>query len=296
MKNILLLLLASLIFSCSYDSKNEEEDQDTSLNEQLFVELGGEKQYVEIISSSEKNPVMLFVHGGPAWPQTPQLRYFNAELSDHYTLVIWEQRGAGKNYKINPTSDNLTLDQIVQDGNELAGWLKEKFHKEKIYLAGYSWGSLVGVMMAEQHPENYHAYLGISQFINKSEGMKISRNWVKERAFQEDDQLALQKIDSLEHPDYFEDEHERFFQQYLLVNKFGGAVYDTANLAEVEKAENFYEDYQDYDWYAAWSASSKSLQDTFYQIDVRNITELKVPIYLFEGRHDWNVPAVLAEA
>ena len=89
---------------------------------------------------------------------------------------------------------------------------------------------------------------------------------------------------------------DRFVHQYYLLNEFGGAVYSSDALAEVKKAENHYEDYKDYDWDGIWLASSKVLEKEFYVTDVRDINRLELPVYLFEGRHDWNVPAVLAES
>ena len=211
-------------------------------------------------------------------------------------LPIFCQLCLNKNYKKNPNPQHLSLKQIVSDGNELTNWLKEKYRQEKIYLAGYSWGSLVGVQMVKEHPENYKAYFGISQFINKQEGMKISRNWLKEQATKKSDQLALNKIDSLENLAFYKDEHDRFFQQYLLVNEYGGAQHNKEATSEIEKAETMYEDYQDYDWYAVWGVSSSILQKDLYVADVRDITKLDVPVVLFQGRYDWNVPSILAES
>ncbi|TNE73092.1 hypothetical protein EP331_05335 [bacterium] len=87
--------------------------------EQFFLNLGGEEQYVEVLFSSKENPVLLFIHGGPTWPQTPQIRYFNSEIAEKYTLVIWEQRGSGKAYQKNIISKNLSIPQLVQNGLEL---------------------------------------------------------------------------------------------------------------------------------------------------------------------------------
>jgi pimeloyl-ACP methyl ester carboxylesterase len=105
--------------------------------------LGGEEQYVEITSESSANPILVFIHGGPAWPQTPQLRHYSSELVSKYALVIWERRGAGKSYGKNPNPSNLTLEQIVADGHELTSCLKKEYDQEKVFIAGYSWGSLI---------------------------------------------------------------------------------------------------------------------------------------------------------
>lgn len=296
MKYSIVILLLSILAACNTETGNKSNAQAASINDKFYLELGGAQQYIEIISTSKDNPVLLFVHGGPAWPQTPQIRYFNSELADKYTLVIWEQRGAGKSYKKNPSPKDLSLTQIVSDGNELADWLKKKYQQEKIYLAGYSWGSLVAVNMVKEHPENYKAYIGIAQFINKDEGMKISRNWLREQALEKDNQAALKKIDSLENRTFFKDDHDRFVQQYLLVNAFGGALHNKDAIPEIEKAVNQYEDYQGYDWEGVWAASAAVLQKEFYVADVRNIKTLDIPVILFQGKHDWNVPSVLAAA
>src|SRR5262245_631401 len=80
-----------------------------SINEKTFIELGGEKQYVEITGSSMVHPVLLFLHGGPGWPQTPHLRYFNGELTKSMIIVAWEQSGCGQSYLSNPTPTTLSL-------------------------------------------------------------------------------------------------------------------------------------------------------------------------------------------
>ena len=113
---------------------------------------------------------MLFLHGGPGWPQTPHPMYFNADLTKSLTLVAWEQAGCGKSYMHNPTPKNLNIEQLIRDAHELTQVLKKKFDQDKIYLAGFSWGSILGLQLVNKYPEDYAAYFGISQVIdmNKS--------------------------------------------------------------------------------------------------------------------------------
>lgn len=149
--------------------------------------------------------------------------------------------------------------------------------------------------MVSAHPEYYHAYFGISQFINKQEGMRISQSWLREQATKKNDTITLAKLDSLQNLSFFKGEHDRFVHQYVLVNQYGGALHNLDALPEIEKAQSFYEDYKEYDWVGAWQTSAQFLQKEFYSSDVREIKELKIPVVLFEGRYDWNVPAVLAQ-
>lgn len=292
-KLLAFLVVASILGSCH--SIDDPYPDGAEITDKQFVTLGGVEQYVEIKSSSASNPVLLFIHGGPAWPQTPQLRYFNDELSEHYSLVIWEQRGAGKSFEKDSIPNILSLDQIVKDGHELTNWLKAKFNTKQIFLAGYSWGSLVGVELANQYPQDYIAYIGIAQLINMDIGMKISRTWLREQATLHNDTIAISQIDSLEIAENYDDKLDRFFKQWLLLNKYNGAVYLTESEAKVEKAMAYYKDYRDYDWFAVWEKSSKRLQGDMFGADIRNITSLQIPVFLLEGRHDWNIPSTLAE-
>ena len=138
MKKIAFLLFVSLLLACDTQQTTQTETPEQpgkKVEEKSFIELGGEEQYVEIAGESDKNPVLLFIHGGPGWTQTPQLRYFNSDLAKDYILVAWEQRGAGQSFMKNPEPENMTLEQIVADGHELTRKLKEKFGQDKIYLA-----------------------------------------------------------------------------------------------------------------------------------------------------------------
>jgi proline iminopeptidase len=53
MKNILALLLLIILFGCqNQDNKNTQTNENTArVQEKTFVELGGEKQYVEMTGS-----------------------------------------------------------------------------------------------------------------------------------------------------------------------------------------------------------------------------------------------------
>lgn len=300
MKYLVSLTILMLLFSCQPQEANKagepkEVEALAIKTEKTYVTLGGESQYLEILSTSKENPILLFIHGGPAWPQTPQLRYYSSVLAETFSLVIWEQRGAGNTYQKNPSPDELSLAQIIADGRELTKWLQEKYGKEKIYLAGYSWGSLIGIDLAKKNPADYHAYIGIAQIINMDKGMKVSRNWLMEQAKQREDADMIQRIDSLQTPAYYEDELDRFFSQWLLLNQFDGATFNQASEKETEKAMYFYEDYKNYDWFDVWDKSAKRLQGDMFGARVDTVRSLELPVFLLQGRHDWNIPSTLAE-
>src|SRR3982751_6698301 len=97
-----LLCALSCLLACDHNSSPPAADHTHTpsgrVEARSFIPLGGSEQYVEMTGVSDTNPVLLFIHGGPGWPQTPMLRYLNADLTKAYTVVSWDQRGAGLSF------------------------------------------------------------------------------------------------------------------------------------------------------------------------------------------------------
>ena len=264
-----------------------------AVNEKTMIELGGEKQYIEITAASDKKPVLLFLHGGPGWPQTPFLRYFNADIAQKFILVSWDQRGSGLSYLSNPNPANMTLKQIVSDAHDLTAYLKNKFNQQKIYIAGYSWGSIVGMELALQYPEDYEAYISISQVINMKKGMEVTQLWLKDEATKAKDTTTLNTLQKLKDTAFCKSDLDCFMQQYQLLNKYKGAVYNDSLAAKEEKIMKLYDDYKGYDWNKAFEFSASHLAKDMFAADFTKVERLKIPAYFLVGQHDWNVPSVI---
>jgi pimeloyl-ACP methyl ester carboxylesterase len=300
-KYITILISSLLIFSCNNRQSNKTDTDINSapkkIEEKSLMDIGAAKQYVEITGESDKNPVLLFIHGGPGWPQTPQLRYFNADLTKSFIVATWDQRGCGISYLNDSTVQSLTLDQIVNDAYELTQMLKEKFKQKKIFLAGFSWGSAVGLKLALKHPEDYVAYIGISQEVNMKQGMEVTQKWLSERAKEKNDTATLQILKGLRQGDsnICKSPLDCFVKQYELVTKYGGAVFNPRSDTTVAKAMTQYADYKNYNWDKGFFYSARLLEKDIFSVDFSNITKIDIPVYFIAGRHDWNIPAVLVE-
>ena len=300
-KAIYLFILIPFIACQNGTNSNKEPKQtavkDTVVNDKSLVTLGGEKQYVEITGTSSKNPVLLFLHGGPGWPQTPHLRYFNAGLTKSVTLVAWEQAGCGKSYMHNPDPKNLSVEQLVNDAHELTLLLKKKFQQDKIYLAGFSWGSVLGMHFIKKYPEDYAAYFGISQIIDLNRSIDLSRDWIKQQAEIKKDKKTLRIVAQLEKKDtaLCKTALDCFFKKYELLTAYGGAIYKKEVEGAIKIAETKYEDYKNYDWLKGFLYSASRLGDAIFETNFTSTTEVKVPIYFFIGRHDWSLPSIVTE-
>ena len=146
------------------------------VDEKGFVVIGGIEQWVTVKGDRCANPVLLFISGGPGNPLSPYSDAVYGAWARDFTLVQWDQRGAGMTYGRSPPAEDavLTIQQMRDDGIELAAYLAHRFGKRKVILWGSSWGSILGVHMAKARPELFHAYLGTSQLVNFRENQRIS--------------------------------------------------------------------------------------------------------------------------
>ena len=110
----LFVLLA--LSGCSSTKKIKSEN---GISQAQYLELGGVKQYVLIRGEELDNPILLFLHGGPGASATALLRKFNSELEKYFTVVYWDQRGAGKSYDRLMRPEDITVQHYKEDLQEL---------------------------------------------------------------------------------------------------------------------------------------------------------------------------------
>ncbi len=134
-----------------------------SLSEKVFVEINGTRQGMIIQSTDVTHPVLLFLHGGPGMPEFFLNTTHPSGLEQDFTVVWWDQRGAGLSYDPDIPPDSLTVAQMIADTVAVTQYLLQRFGQEKVYLLGHSWGSFLGLQVARAAPELFHAYIGMGQ-------------------------------------------------------------------------------------------------------------------------------------
>src|SRR5208337_4185039 len=169
------------------------------IKEETFVRIGGIDQWITIKGNDRGNPVLLFLHGGPGDALTPIADAMFAGWEKDFTLVQWDQRGAGRTYgKSGPSIEpTMTVERMAQDGIEVAQFLAEHLNKKKIIIYGGSWGSILGIYMARARPDLFYAYVGSAQLVNtrKNEAASFARVLAMARASGDQQAItALTKI------------------------------------------------------------------------------------------------------
>jgi pimeloyl-ACP methyl ester carboxylesterase len=138
-----------------------------SLSERVTAKIGGIPQGMIIQSVDPANPVLLFLHGGPGMTEFFMEQDYPTGLEQHFTMVWWEQRGAGMSFSTDIPPETMTMDQMISDTVEVADYLRDRFGQDRILLLGHSWGSYLGIQVAAKAPDRFLAYVGMAQIVHQ---------------------------------------------------------------------------------------------------------------------------------
>jgi proline iminopeptidase len=84
--------------------------------------IGGIDQWVSIRGTDVRNPVLLLIHGGPGYVSMPMSWWFSRGWEEYFTVVQWDQRGAGKTYLLNDPAvigPTITRERMLADAEEM---------------------------------------------------------------------------------------------------------------------------------------------------------------------------------
>jgi len=266
------------------------------------VRIGGIDQWVSIRGSDRRNPVLLMLHGGPGWVSMPTSWYFQRGWEEYFTVVQWDQRGAGKTYVANDPAQvapTMTRERMVADALEMVAWLRQAFGKDKVFVLGHSWGSYLGLEVAQRRPEWLHAYIGVGQISNAPESERRGWAWTLQQARQDGNAEAIRELESI--APYAQGDApvalESLFKQRRWLNYYGGMVHNRRGGDAESAAIGLAPEYTDADVAGVWKGNDFSMQHLLagvLALDMTKVRELKVPLFLFLGRHDHNVSSALA--
>lgn len=262
-----------------------------NIAEQHYLSLGGIEQWIWLYGKNIKNPILIFLHGGPGISLHGAFRYFHNELENHFVVIGWDQRGTGKSRSNLIPPSSMTINSFVSDLHELIGYLKKKFNQDKVYILGESWGSLLGITYAHQYPDNVAAFIGTGQISNSRESERLGYEFILAEAKKRNNQEALAQLRNVKQPpfSYFDDIN--ILRNWLM--KFGGCLYNQTSYEPLLKVlaadQNAMPDF------SGVAISLRALHKELFHTNLfTQIPELKVPVYFLEGKHDYQVSSKLA--
>ena len=296
----LLAVFASQLFASTPPILNAQGRAiPTSIAVMEKVNLGGAEEWITIRGKDSRNPVLLFLAGGPGGTQLVTQRRALGSLEDHFVVVNWDQPGSGKSFDAVDRS-KMTPDRYVTDAHELVLNLRQRFGKEKVYVLGESWGSALGIMVVQRYPELFQAFIGTGQMVAFLENDRICYDFALRLAQERADTKQVTKLKQQGPPPYYGKDVALKSAAYL-TETFN---YMNKNPAIVNSGFNTLQDIagSEYGLYDKVNFV-RGLLDTFgivyqqlWDVDFRKqATRLEVPVYFLIGRHDVNAPPQLTE-
>ncbi len=292
--------------NCSSTSSiiDDRQNPNNSISSLETIEINGINQCVMIRSYDISNPIILYFHGGPGTSELPLIRHYNSELEKHFTFVYLEQRGTGKSFRKSIFKDTLSIDQFIEDGYELSKYLLKRFKKEKLFLIGHSWGTIISTKLAIKYPELYYAYVGIGQEVNSVKGEQLSFQYTFSKAIESNNQKAIKALEEINKPNYLTTENNpKWYNQLKIERKwltyFGGVIYNQKDYKQFTRIYLKSPEYSIFDMVKFAKGSVLSLKSLWPELMTINLlnahTEFKIPVYFIQGQHDYNCPTELVK-
>lgn len=265
----------------------------TPIDESGFVRIGGIEQWIAIQGSDTANPAILYLHGGPGESQSPFLSQFLPWEKD-FTVVNWDQRGAGKTYERNGKEmPAFTLDRLADDAIELARYVSKRLGKKKLILVGQSFGAMLGLMVARRAPELFCAFVGTGQFVNTPLTTTWREKWARQQALASNDTEGLAALDAAAKLPFTSSQRTQVSRKWVMTppdQAYLKIQSDFAGTREHPTAEGK-------SWVEAYLFEAHNVGKESAAFDaMTDAVTLPVPYILIQGREDQVTPFVPAKA
>jgi pimeloyl-ACP methyl ester carboxylesterase len=293
-----VICLALVLIVITFSNSVYTMDMDNAIDDEFFVKSGGEELYIKVRGQNLNNPVLLFLHGGPGeltGPLNFQV-YAGPELEKHFIVGYLHQRNTCKSPSV--PAGTLTVDQFVKDVHNVVEFLREKFHKDKIFLLGHSFGGILGYMYLLEYEDNNN----IEKFVSAGgafSAVSLEENGYKtalELAKKTNNQKALERLNTLGLPPY-ETFQEGMVWRMLIVamlNEMNEGITKNFQMSKVMTMTGT--EKIDPEWQKKMMAIANAMWSELQTIDIEDeVIKIRIPILIITGAKDIMVPFTLME-
>ena len=256
------------------------------------VEIGGMEQWIWIRGVDWSNPVLLWLHGGPGAAHMPVAHRWAAELEEHFVVVHWDQRGAGKSNPRDFDQSTMTIERFVEDLHEMTAYLQHRLHADRLYLVAHSWGTEMALHALHERPANYVAYIGVAQVVNRTLGAEIAYRRLLLEDTYAGPRWQRRKLCNVGAPPYVE--HARYGKFMRVIDDHGGSFDVPMRALAVAALRSPAYGWNDlFAWLRGANRGSGPMWDQpeYRDFDARlHVPRLEVPAFFVMGARDLNTP------
>lgn len=298
--SLMLILLAVRLVGKAINNRTPK----GGINETMYADINGTKQWISIYGQDRDNPVLLYIHGGPFAPTSWADWGVWRKLSADFTVVNWDQRGYGHNYPKYQVTEPITAEDMIADGKALTDFLCNYLGKEKITVFGHSMGSIYAANLALDYPEKYDAVIVGALIVDEQESRRRYKEYQLAQTINDPEMhAAVEQID----PAKEITEQEEIYQQ-LMTNGYApmedifaetetnlfSAIWLNPYCTLGEQYNMLFADTSEYDQ----MVTGGSIHGEAYgeQLSITERTHYQVPFYLIQGEYDHNVGTMVEVA
>jgi pimeloyl-ACP methyl ester carboxylesterase len=225
---------------------------------------------------------------------------FQRPWEDFFTVVQWDQRGAGRSFPLNDPkaiAPTLKPDRYRDDTIELIELLLRKYGQRKVFLMGHSWGSIVGLSVAAKRPDLLHAYIGMGQVIDFRENERVGYEWTLKRAQETGNAEAVRELEAIRpYPGPGAFDIAKMTTERKWSVHYGALAAGRDNADFYFRAPRLSPEYTAADRKAWDDGSAFTITTMFPQladVSFAKLDRLDVPVLMLLGRQDYTTPSTI---
>jgi pimeloyl-ACP methyl ester carboxylesterase len=260
------------------------------------LDAGGAKLYLEVRGDHADAPLLVWLHGGPGGAERPLFRYFNDGLERDFLVAYHDQRGAGRSFDPNAPPGLLTIAQHVEDLGRVVEELRERYRRDRVFLAGHSWGAALGMLYAKSHPEKVAGLICVAPVVSIGEQHRREYEYDMQEAARRGDQSALRELAAIGPPPY--QTPSLVIRLQRVTERYHGVEFQSHNHAAIVVEgvlRGLITPWELVRIVQGIHRTQEAMHQELMAFDLRRaISSLDIPVAFFLGRHDHHADANLA--
>ncbi|MBE6050122.1 MAG: alpha/beta fold hydrolase [Clostridium sp.] len=261
----------------------------TSVTDLEEVHSGDMKQWISMRGVDKTKPILLVLAGDLGESKLSSIRLNLKDLENEFVVVTAEMLGSGKSfYKLD--KEDISFESYVSEYQKLVEYVRTRFNKEKIYMMGDSFGSILGMTLVQRYPQYFEGFVGADVFTSLKERSEYCYNKAMEKAEEAQDDKELRKLKAQGKPPY--EVKDVYKKEKTYIDYLKEEIKNSPYVQEVEKSTIDYILVPEYGTldkinYFRSGKTFDNLYKKFYNVNLNEMDkEFKVPIYFFQGRND----------
>ncbi|MGC3873957.1 alpha/beta hydrolase [Halomonas sp. GXIMD04776] len=267
-----------------------------SIHRAEYLTVDGAGLFLMIRGEDRRRPILLWLHGGPGGAERPLFRYYNGDLEKHLVVAYWDQRGAGRSFDLQADPRRLTVARHLTDLDVVVDHLRYQFGRDKIILVGHSWGSMLGLLYAQRHPEKVAALIAVAPLIAPLESQRQEHAFILGEATRRQDEAVLARLCEIGPPPY--ETADQVLAIESLAGRYGAVFHRQPNRFWVLVAGVFRRLVTPWEiprFLRANRVSLDAMTPELLTLDLtRSVPRIAVPVFFLLGRYDHHAGSAIA--